>query len=309
MRILNLKNLIPLTLALIFAFPFALAAQEATDEPTAEATSEAAAPTVSELSIFDDFYNHASGWHVRIPEGWTDESTAEYARFTREGDAITVLHATATEANAAIDAALAVALPNVDLGDPALTNVVNLLNGEWTQHLFTNTSAGNVAVYAQVFENVSYAVVSVSEDSLPVIIAAENTEADTLTNTLQIAAALYDPTIGAQAVDVTTLNTTPVYTVSTYENEAGETVTSLSRARTATLYVVTGATTDVDALFQDSVLFSMLSDFFITPQTAFYLYLGVGLSFAILLILIASMYVRYRNLRQDEASLRELENE
>lgn len=303
MRSLQLKTLI---LAVMLALPFAVFAQEATDEP-AEATVEA--PVVDELSIFDDFYNHASGWHVRIPENWTDESTADYARFTREGDTITVLHSSATTAPAAIDAALAVALPNVDLGEPELANLVNLLNGEWTQHLFTNTSVGNVAAYAQVFEDVSYAVISVSEDSLPVIIAAENTDADTISATLQIAAALYDPTIGAEAVDVTTLNTTPVYTVSTYENEAGETVTSLSRARTATLYVVTGATSDIDALFQDSVLFSMLNDFFITPQTAFYLYLGVGLSFAILLILIGSMYIRYRNLRQDEATLRELENE
>lgn len=48
---------------------------------------------------------------------------------------------------------------------------------------------------------------------------------------------------------------------------------------------------------------------FTTPETTAYLLLGLGVVVGILLLLIGSMVVRYRNLKQDLKTLEQLEND
>ena len=48
---------------------------------------------------------------------------------------------------------------------------------------------------------------------------------------------------------------------------------------------------------------------FTTPETTAYLLLGLGVIVGFLLVLIGSMVVRYRNLKQDLKTLEQLETE
>jgi hypothetical protein len=287
-------------LALILVVPLAINAQEETET----------AP-INELSIFDDFYNHEDGWHVLIPPGFVNESTADYARFTSDNAAITVIGSTATDAEAAIREAVAIALPDGNaLPEPFYASQASLLNGTWTQQLY-RVETGFIAAYAQVFEDKSYALVHVSADTLPIIVTAADETPESLAVARNTAAALYDPTISPEPLQTVALDVDSVeytYSASTFDNADGETITVVSRERGSTLSSIFGAA-DVISLLEGSVVFNLLSDFFITPYTTPYLWLGFAVAFGLLFLSIVSMIVRYRNAQKDAVTLAELEAE
>jgi len=275
--------------------------------PAAAQDGEATAEP-NELSIYDDFYNHETGWHVYIPSGWTNASTADYARFTDSGRTI---HATAFTNDVtsmdAIERAVSSAFPtlNVTLID---ARDVNLINGIWTQHVY-RTDNGYLTAHAQVYENAVYVLLYAGgADAVPLIViqdgAGENADAARAAVSAAvraIIAGLDEPTDTAETV---TESGATIFT-QTFERD-GAIYTALGRARGNAVYVVAG-TGDLQALDAASVYFTSLNDFFITPNTTPYLILGIVLSAVIGGIVVLSLIVRRQSLLKDEATLRQLE--
>jgi len=286
---------------LFFALPVSAQEAESTSEPNVR----------TELNIFDNFYNHESGWHVFIPEGWVNDSTDEYARFSRDFGAIfAVSYPDAPDIETAIDQAIAVALPDFN-GTQVDTRELSLINGVWTQRLYRQ-NARYVTLHAQDYDGTFYVLIySGSDAAVPLIVTSEDASADTTLARVAItdAARLIEPLLG-EPTDITAqaAGDIPNLSLLTYTNTDGGVTTALGRVRGNAVYVVVG-TGGITTLNETSVYFTSLNDFFITPNTTPYLVLGIGLSTLIAAILVISLILRRQNLLKDEATLRQLDSE
>ncbi len=282
-----MRRLVFLAAALLLLLPLSIHAQEGESTPEANA-----------LDINANFYNNAAGWHVFIPSGWANESTADYARFTHDGRMITVreypgLDAPAAAAQILVDAGLSAETP-LDQRD------LQLSNGTWTQFVYSRA-----VVHTQEYEGTRYAMLYAGDASaLPVIVMREGVleDAALIDDGMIEAARLITPTISGAATAETIPQGTGNVTVHTYDGG----LTAIGRARGSSVYIVVGSG-DTDALNSASVYFTVLNDFFLTPDTQPYLFLGLGVASAIMLILLLSLILRWRSLLRDEAALRELD--
>ncbi len=282
-----MRKLVFLAAALLLLLPLSIHAQEG------ESTSEAAA-----LDINMNFYNNAAGWHVFIPSGWANESTAGYARFTNDGRVIYVRE------YSGMDAPTAAAQILTDAGLSAETPVdqrdLQLSNGTWTQVVYARA-----VVHTQEYEGTRYAMLYAGDASaLPVIVMREGVLEDLalVEDGMIDAARLIDPAITAAATTETIPQGAGSVTIHTYDGG----LTAIGRARGSSVYTVVGSG-DTGALNAASVYFTVLNDFFLTPDTQPYLLLGLGVASAIMLILLVSLILRWRSLLRDEAALGELE--
>ncbi len=256
---------------------------------------EAESTETAVLDIADNFYNNAAGWHVLIPDGWENLSTAEYARFTRDANEIFVTDPAGATVDEAIRAAIQAARPNFAADTTSKTSI-NLVNGTWSQFLYV-TDSERITAHAQQYEGGNYVVLFISETGIqPIIIGS-----DALDTAVTQAAQLYDSSLTQPVTSDQSEGLQPVR-VNTYMNANGDTVTALGRVVSSSTVVMVG-TVERDALVNASAYFTVLNDFFLTPDTAPYLWLGVALAFAILAVLVISMFLRYQNLKRDAAAL------
>ena len=294
-------SLLLLSVLVLLVGAFSTYAQEETESPTA-----------TELSIFDNFYNHADGWHILIPTGWTNESTNDFARFKFESSTIYAIgYPDESDIDTVINQAIMGAFPQYT-DAPIDTRVINLINGEWTQNIYAQGDERAV-VHAQNYEGTFYVVIfSGDVNALPLVVMQDGASDNTalVEQATSEGARLVIPELGDLTDTTTQTSETqpPVTTViQTYDN-AGQITSAIGRPRGSAVYVIAGQG-ELDLLVESSAYFTSLTDFFITPFTLPYLALGVGLSAVIALILIASLILRRRNLLKDEATLRQLEAE
>ncbi len=279
--------------ALLLILPLTAYAQEG------ESTPEAA----NSLDINTNFYNSPAGWHVFIPSGWTSESTPDYARFTSGSNVIYVreypgMDAPTAAAQALTDAGITSPGAAIDQRD------LQLSNGTWTQFVYSVENARAV-VHTQEYEGTRYAMVYTGDSAaLPLIVMRENLlENPALVEDGMIEAArLINPAITAPVTTETIPQGTSSITIQTYDGG----ITAIGSPRGSSVYTVVGSG-DTDMLNRTSAYFTVLNDFFLTPDTQPYLFLGLGLASAIMLLLLVSLLLRWRGLLRDEAALRELE--
>ncbi|MDX2161874.1 MAG: hypothetical protein SF162_11160 [bacterium] len=272
--------------------------------PAAVAAQEADEAAADRLDIATDFYNHADGWHVFIPTGWDDRSTPDYALFTADAGTIFAVGYRGDSAEQAAADALRTAEITVDA--PYDVREVNLVNGTWTQQLY-NTDAGPVTLHTQQYEGMQYVLIfRGSPAAHPLILMREGVleNPELAAQAISEAITLAADTQASPDVTETRLETegrTIPVTIQTFAD--GRNAIALPRGEA--VYIVTG-TGDLAALNAASTYFTVLNDFFITPETTPYLILGIAVAAAVMLILIGSMMLRRRNLLKDEAALREL---
>lgn len=268
---------------------------------------ESSAETISQ----DAFYNSADDYHVIIPPGWDNQSTADYAHFVQPDTQVS-LYADAvetTDVQAGIAQALAL-LPEADR-QPVATSSIILPNGTWTQNIYAPDDGAGLTAYGQVYESMTYVVFWYSPDlaAQPVVVPATDVEeaVTAALGLLQQPAGEVTPA-DTLAIGSQTWTRVSIAPASDDTAPAAEPLTALAYPREEFTQVIVRAGAP-DADVNDAALpifFGVLSDFFITPATTPYFYLGLGATILILLVFIGMMIVKYRNLRSDLKTLETL---
>ncbi|MFQ3568620.1 MAG: hypothetical protein SNJ59_16665 [Aggregatilineales bacterium] len=249
------------------------------------------------------FYNSRDGFHILIPDGWENRSTEAYAHFHHAEAAVDVYAITRplrTGQDDALAAAFA-ALPIEQPAAPAEARTVNLVNGEWMQQISIDPPR-RTTLYTQPFAENLHVIVwdSPTGSAQPAIVPGEEVEAGLEAALAALglseaeAVSLDEMTIGAQT-----------WTVASFEDEPAA---ALARVRSALTYAVV-VLEPVESIEALPLFFMQLSDYFVTPQTAPFLYLGLAATALVLLVLVGSIALRARALKQEALTLAALAQE
>lgn len=283
-------------IVLLCAAVWSASAQEVTPE---------AAPEAMETPL--TLYSHPTQrYHVVIPSGWLDFSTPEHVIMEYGMTNVFARASAAPDMESALAEAIAIFLPGLEGVTPSSTETLTLPNGVWTRVLYPMFEAGALTAYVQSYEGMHYVLMMRSgAGALPVIVPLDDPRSET---------ALADGAWAAVEVvgndPIPTLTTEqPVmllgqtYTPFAFTSATGD-LTAWTRIVGSSAYgliVPSGETPD------EAVFFTILLDFFLTPDTTSYLGLGIGAVVVIMGALIASFIMRARNLRKDMATLQAIE--
>lgn len=249
-------------------------------------------------------YNSPDGFHVFIPQGWENLSTGAYAHFSHPEADVDIYAASAPteDVQAGIEQVIGLILPNFS-GDSSQVSDVILSNGTWTQNVYSPSVEATLTAYGQVYEGDTYVVLWYSAQAVqPVIVPGEDVQAGITAGLEMLGHELEAPT----TTEEITINE-QVWNRNVYDGTPSITALGRVRGETTLVLVLPAATTesDVDSL----TFFSLLTDFFITPATTPYLYLGLAAAGIIVILFLGSMAIRYRNLRKDLETLETLDTE
>jgi hypothetical protein len=263
-------------LSLLLALP--VSAQEATEETPAFV-----------------FYNSPNDrFHVLIPPGWEDRSTDLYAHFVNGTEQIYTVPARTENTSEGMNSALKTIGVS---SEPIAESEVRLANGTWSQKLYTLEDGRAVTSFGQSFEGMTYTVAYLSETGArPLIATGEDLQAN-------LVAAL--SLVGAQPTADSASETDNGWTQSAAEGEMSYTVFTRSSGSSTFVFVQPTDTAEPPEVF----FYTLLLDFFVTPETTDYMALGLAAIGIIMLVILGTMWLRWRNLRQDMRTLDQLGNE
>lgn len=256
-----------------------------------------------ERIALDAFYNSPDGFHIFIPTGWGNVSTEDYAHFTSPDADVDVFAASASTEDVVdgIRQVLARVLPDF-AGEPSHVSTVILSNGTWTQQLYASDEAPYLTVYGQVYAGSTYVIVWHSAQPLqPVIVPQEEVQAGIGEGLALLGYEAPEPV----ATEQVTINAQE-WTLNRYEDESLPAAAGYVRGET-TLVMTSTAPAAPDASML--AFFNLLTDFFITPATTPYLYLGLVATAVISLAFVGTLVIRQRNLQKDLQTLETLQAE
>jgi hypothetical protein len=239
-------------------------------------------------------------YNVVVPPGWTDNSTPNYALLTRDGTQIFVRGSAPLAPQQAVAEALAVVAPDLDAGTPELREDI-LPNGTWARLLYPLTADGTaVTAYIQSDDNTTFVVGLISPAGARPLVAPIPDA--TVPTAVRDAAVVAVEQIAPGAVLTAEATETAIIfrqTLTRYEFETadGEPLSVWSRMFGTSGYALVAPPDAADP--EVAVFISVLLDFFITPETTDYLFLGLAVTAGILLLAIISLIIRSRSLRQD----------
>ncbi len=256
-----------------------------------------------------NFYSDPTDRHnILVPAGWENVSTdgvrlvndvlgAQIDAFALRGDVEARLAEWAPEA---IDA------PELELLQQA---DVQLTTGEWTQRLYKLPASDTRAltVFSQRIDDVEYVITfSAREPVFAFVVPLDSPLADAAG-----ASAVVDAGAAALGLDATRegeLTDEQVGATTWYRQGmrvgADDYLALVRRSGELTADIIIGPAGAVTP--DDAVALTVVRDFFLTPETTNYLVLGLVAAFAVLGVFVVSLIVRRRNLRRDEAVLREV---
>jgi hypothetical protein len=265
-----------------------------------------------------EYYRAHPRFHVPVVEGWDNASTSDFARFLTEefhGE-IVVEEYPGDDVSANL-----LALVTARFGAPSETlysDKVNLRDGTWELVIYqsgdTLVSAMGVARRGNTYiialaesapdANVAVMIVPDEAGATPLDVPRPGVNA--------AIARLTDSDVSAQdgAPERVALPSGD-WTRYRFDTESGPLVAEGLHVGAATFVTIATGDGDLAALADelgnahDTVYFG----FFLTPDNEQYLWLGLGLSAIAMLVYLGSLYLRYRNARQDLALVEELEEE
>jgi hypothetical protein len=246
-------------------------------------------------------YSHLTErYHVFIPPGWQDFSTPQFAQMERDTTRIVARALPTGDVQSALAQTLTEFLPNLADLTPTLLDPVTLNNGTWQIALYPPEEAGTITAYVQRYEDAAYVVMIFSElDAIPIFLPI--------------------PVEGGLAAAVEAVVELAGFSEAAVTSEGAEPV--VVAEQTYIPFTLTEGTTEIEALArtvggnafvlvrgspEDAAISSIVLDFFITPETTGYLYLGVAVSAIVLALLVISMFLRARGLRADLRTLQQL---
>lgn len=250
------------------------------------------------------FYSHPTErYNILIPPGWTDESDAQGTQFANpaSGARLWALSVAGEDPQPAFDAGLQRAFPGLDT-DVLTLDTVNLITGQWSQAaVFTNQASA--VMFAQAYQGRTFVIVYRTEDgALPLVVRTQALIEDS--GNADTAFALAFALLG--------LRSEPIEAVRSADAAFERSFTVDGAPYTGWLRGVSASAADViiqpGARVESghAIIFTVLRDFFVTPDTDSYLGLGLAAVAIITAAFIASLIIRQRNLRADEVALRRL---
>jgi len=255
------------------------------------------------------FYTHPTErYNVLIPPRWQNVLNSRYALLKNEAIGAQIYGTSA--ATGSIDEAVALALALAELPQdsaPLGAQAAPLTFGPWTQRAYRFEDGRTATAFIQSFGERSYVILYVSTSGVqPLIVRTETTLADeasaraALTHALD-ALGYTDATIDSVSASAGTNDSfSAALTIDGAAYSAALTRDSLT---TADVLIAPGDT--LDAAHED--IFTVVRDFFLTPDNGSYLLLGLVVAFGLMALFLLSLVIRGRNLERDEAALRQFE--
>lgn len=265
----------------------------------------------------------ATRFNVPIPAGWANQSEANRALFVN-GDLNAEIHALAltepaaaleddaTGREAAIQAAIGTILADAqpDSLSPRHTASVNLSNGLWTYALFSLADGADVTAFAQTRASATYVLLYINRapgDYFMLAVQPERRDGsfDVQEGIALALAALY-PDVGAVEASDTVELSNGTWTRDTYAPLGDLPLVAIGQARADAVYVVVENGAENLIQTANKIFFTTFFGWFVTPYNDEYLVLGLVAVAVIMGALLASMGLRYRNLRKDLAVVQTL---
>lgn len=294
-------------LLLALAVPFMVAHAAEEDEADAEP-----------LPVFPYYTSSDEGarFNIPIPPGWQDVSTTEqYARLQIPGSAelgdIYTVAVLETDADAA--ALLAFSEINPDWQGEQIGEGSLRLDGlTWAQRLYDLGDDGTATAFLQNRDDVTFALIFHNPNpDADFYMLAGTTDVDDEDGAavLQAELAALYPTVSDEPDDEAPVELSNGTWIQATYSAGDDTIHTLRQARFGVVYMVIERG-DGRLLEQvNKSLFTVLFGFFVTPENDDYLNLGIASVFALLALLIGSMWLRHRNLEKDVKLLAQLQDE
>lgn len=300
-----MKRLLVCVVALLCLFPTSAHAQDTEDETPA-------------LPVIPYYTSQQAGrqFNVPIPAGWeVDDSDGRYLRMTNAATngAIYVMKLTdAPDISAAVNMLITTVAPDF-IGRVPHTQADITFDGlTWEIRLYDAPQAqdGNLTVYAQERDNAVYTVAYLNtEDAIDFYMLALQSESLNSPVTLDdILNRIYE------GFDSTPQESQTIsYGATTWQRNIfvvdGEQIITLHQDRAGSIYAVIqrGEGGAIDTV--NRAMYTIIFGFFVTPQNTGFLWLGLAATMGIILLLLFSIYLRYRNAQKDLELIEQLEAE
>lgn len=254
------------------------------------------------------YYTSTQGtrqFNLPIPAGWAvDDTHPEYLLFTNaqaDGD-FYVFHNHISDSETAVQTAIDIIAPEFD-GTLRNHSEVSFDGLIWEVSLYDGADGGNISAFSQVRD----------EDVYTIIYLNPNAQYDFY---IYATVGTVDDVIGTLFPEETFVHQTSVdglWGQHIYNSESADGETQplyvLEQGRGDNIYTVVqhGEGETINAVSRS--LYTMLFGFFITPDNSGYLWLGLAVSLGTILVLIASIFMRYRNAAKDLQTIENLEAE
>lgn len=279
----------------VMLLPFAARAQEETDaEPIPLA-----------------FYTHPTArYNILLPEGWENRSTAARAHLINQaiGAEVYAVHTADVAPISGTLEALRGLFP--DLPEPTLsTHTVTLDTGLWLMSAYTLPDGRALTAYTQVnmVDETAYTIAYVSTAGVyPLSIPTD--AGDIASASGQAASGFTAPDAAPLSTETIALTNGTSWTQTRYPAADDSTITVWARPATSAAYYALVQQGDTVAP-GNTLMYAVLQDFFVTPETTQYLTIGLIAVAAVVLLFALSVIVRYRNLAQERRTLETLANE
>lgn len=262
-------------------------------------------PVAAQDSPGDAFFRAPDGYYtVLVPAGWQMTQAEPYVSLSSDelNATITVISVTGVDMNAAVTAAVDQVFDQ-PVGQVDAVGEARLSNGLWVEYSYRLENDAIINAFAQPYTSDTYTVILYTVS--PAIYALLMTASDTDTAVNSVFETL-------MLASESTLNTTTQLDNQAvlYEYEAGDEATMIwlqpVTGVSETYYVL--ASTNAALNPDHAIIFRVLDRFFATPETANYLLLGLVITVVLMTIMGVSFYLRYQNLKRDEALITELLN-
>jgi hypothetical protein len=186
---------------------------------------------------------------------------------------------------------------------------VRLVTGSWSQRFFRLLSGAAASAFVQIQAERAFVILYVSETgAIPLVVRTDALVMDTVSAQSALARARGQLSLDLATTRELTLSPSDAATMRTF---AGSFATG-NQSYAALVRGVSDTAADVliepgTAFTGDhTIVYSIIRDFFLTPDTVSYLWLGLAAVFVVMIGFVAGLIVRQRNLRADEAALVEL---
>lgn len=275
------------------------------------------APIEEELPVID-YYHSNLGFNIPVIGAWENFSTRDFAYFRKES-ASAELHVDVVQETDVITG-LNETLENVlsfDLSsEPLFSDSINLADGTWQQFIHQQGER-TVSAFGQVRNAKTY-VISLTEDQPDAdlyLMIIRNTETSTQVSPPDPAPAiataletLWDDFDAEPASSELVELPSGIWTQQNYEwDDQPVTVLGMVFGNATYVTIATGeaqAVTDLTNAFNTAFL-----GFFVTPENNEFLYLGLAGTAIVFLLLVVSIWLRYRNAQRDMQLIEQLQAE
>ena len=293
-----LRNL--LLLVLLLGIVFAASAQEDEELPVI--------PYITSAESVESF-------NIPIPDNWENVGTAGQPHLVNDGVAgdIYIVTVGSNDIMTGQVGSIQQILPDFE-GEPRATGELNLDGDIWTQSVFDLPDGDNVTAFSVLRDEVVYSLVYVNQepdsDFYMVAVRPEgNLDVSVDSGVAEAMRRVYPDFDGEPETTSTVELSNGTWTLYEYDNVDNQPVSVLGQLRGNTTFVVIERGTANKIETVNKAFYTVLWGFFVTPQTQSYLTMGMATVFGTVIVLVFSMFIRFRNLQKDEALIRQLAEE